>query len=129
MIDKTTEVEAAALTMPAFSSKRFAPAVGQSFVWRAFRPDGSEVTIDMTLVELSIRRGPPRFEQFSMLFTGSADVVLEQGTYSISNSLTGTEALFASCIGPDASGQHQYEVCISRDVEQWEQDEAIRAGA
>jgi hypothetical protein len=103
--------------MPPFSSTRFAPAVGQPFTWHAFDPKGGEVVINMTLVELSMRRSPPRIEQFSLLFTGPADVALEQGTYTVSNTLTGAEALFATPVGPNAEGLRQYEVCISRDVE------------
>jgi hypothetical protein len=102
---------------PPFSSKRFAPAIGQSFSWRAFSPAGGEVVINMTLVELSMRRSPAHIEQFSLLFTGPADVALESGTYAISNTLTGAEALFASPIGLDAAGLRQYEVCISREIE------------
>ena len=74
----------------------------------------------MTLVELAMRRSPAHVEQYSMLFVGPADVALEHGTYTISNDLTGAEAMYASPIGPDASGRFQYEVCVARELESWE---------
>ncbi len=109
---------------PPFSSKRFAPAVGQFFSWRAFGSNGSEVVVLLKLVELTMRRGSNHIEQFSMRFTGAADTALDQGTYTVSNDVTGSEALFAVPVGLDASGLRQYEVCVSRSLEAWERDAA-----
>ena len=107
-------------SLPAFSSKRFAPAVGQAFSWRVFELTGTVAAIKMTLTKLVLRPSPAHAEQFSLLFVGPSDAALEQGTYTISNDVTGAEAVFAVPIGPDASGLRQYEVIVSRELEAWE---------
>ncbi len=113
-------------SLPTFSSKRFAPAVGQAFSWRVFEPTGTEVEITMTLAKLVLRRTADHAEQFSLLFVGPSDAALEQGTYTISNDVIGAEAVFAVPIGPDASGLRQYEVTVSRELEAWEMAVAVK---
>lgn len=123
------QVETTTPTLPPFSSKRFAPAVGQNFAWHAFDSTGAEVIIEMKLVEVAPHRSSSDVEQYSMLFVGLADLMLEQGTYRISNDSTGAEDVFAVPMGPNASGLHQYVVSISRNFEAWERDAAGSADA
>jgi hypothetical protein len=123
----SSETNPSTHVLPAFSSKRFAPAVGHTFTWRAFDATGGEVFIDMKLAELSMGRSPAFCEQYSMLFVGPAEPMLAQGSYRISNTLTGVEDVFAVPAGPDVLGFHQYVVSVARDLESSERDAAANA--
>lgn len=113
--------------LPAFSSARFAPAVGQSFTCRSYDLNGDAVMLSLTLAELAQRRAPAGWEQYCMLFTGPAEPQLEQGTYELCNDLTGSQLLFVTAVGPDDAGLPGYEVVIVRRLEAIEKA-AVAAG-
>jgi hypothetical protein len=118
-----------ASALPAFSSTRFAPAVGQTFSCRSYDMNGAAVMLSLTLAELVHRRAPVGWEQYVMMFTGPVEPQLEQGTYELSNDLTGSQLLFMTALAPDDAGLPAYEVVVVRRLDAAEKAAlAARAG-
>jgi hypothetical protein len=79
-------------------------------------PDHPESRLQVKLIEVKSRPAPPGFEQFSLLFQGTAEPLLSQGTYIFAHADIGELPLFAVPVGKGLAGV-QYEVCISRSTE------------
>jgi hypothetical protein len=92
---------------------RFEAAVGTSF--DMLSADGQSVAMVLHLFEVSARRSPRDYEQYSALFRGPAAPLLPQATYAFRHPTIGELALFIVPISRDDEGV-VYEACVSRRV-------------
>ncbi|HWJ81687.1 MAG TPA: hypothetical protein VNS55_05575 [Nocardioides sp.] len=93
----------------------FAGLVGGEFSLRL--PDGGALVLTLHDVTAGGREGGPgpdgaRREQFSLVFAGPAEPLLEQGIRELSNAALGDLALFLVPIGLDADGA-RYEAAFA----------------
>ena len=74
---------------------------------------GTTATLPLELFEVTARRAPAGYEQYSALFRGPAAPLLPQATYVLTHPVLGELPLFIVPIGSDASGV-TYEACVVR---------------
>ena len=92
----------------------FEAAVGTGFDMLA--SDGQSVALVLRLFEVSARRSPRGYEQYSALFRGPATPLLPQSTYNLRHAVIGELPLFIVPIASDDEGV-VYEACVSRRIE------------
>ena len=92
----------------------FEAAVGTSFDMLTAESQG--VALALRLIEVSPRRAPRGYEQYSALFRGPASPLLPQATYAFRHATIGELPLFIVPISRDDEGV-VYEACVSRRVE------------
>ena len=83
----------------------FAPLIGQAFTAHA-----AQGTVELRLAEASALRpsGVGRNEPFSLIFVGSRDALLSQGTYALEHAvLPGLEVFIVPISASDAGVQYQ----------------------
>lgn len=98
-----------ALTLQEMHKEHFEPHVGTAFQVRGAAGEAA----DLELTEASATGQDPRFEQFSLLFSGPAAAFLPQGTYEFSHPALGSFALFIVPIGQGA-GAIRYQAVFNR---------------
>ncbi|MGH9277499.1 MAG: DUF6916 family protein [Acidimicrobiales bacterium] len=91
-----------------FTVATFSPLIGG--VFRLRHGDGD--TMETRLIEATAHGPGPSREQFSLVFQGTAEVVLPQRTYTVDNDDLGTFDLFLVPIARDAEGT-RYEAVFA----------------
>ena len=101
-------------TTPTLRQSQLERALATTFEIAPF-PDSNDgaATIQATLEEVTARTSPKEYEQFSALFRGPVEPLLEQGTYLFRHADLGEFPLFMVPVACNASGA-LYEVCISQ---------------
>lgn len=69
--------------------------------------------VDLVLDEVVQRNGDPRFEEFSLFFTGPLQPPLPQGTYGMTHSALGEQAIFITPVALDPEG-YRYQAVFNR---------------
>ena len=77
--------------------------------------ESSPTVLDMQLIEVGDGRSTEQFEQFSVLFTGPKEPLLNQGTYRFEHAAMGSFDLFIVPISSDEGGT-VYEVVFCREL-------------
>lgn len=67
---------------------------------------------DLRLINVSERRVSPPYEQFSIMFRGGTDLVLEQGTFHLEHPTMGPLDVFLVPVKRDEQGMY-YEAIFS----------------
>ena len=78
--------------------------------------ESSPTVLDVQLIEVCEGRSTERFEQFSVLFTGPKEPLLEQGTYRLEHAAMGSFDLFIVPISSDEGGT-VYEAVFCRKLQ------------
>ena len=101
-------------TIPTLRQSEFELAIATTFEI-APSPYGNDgvACIQAKLEEVTARTSPKEYEQFSALFRGPVEPLLEQGTYLFRHADLGEFPLFMVPVACNASGA-LYEVCISQ---------------
>ncbi len=94
-----------------FSLDNFEPLLGQAF--EISTAPGSVSAVLIQACNLREAQGAGRLSrQFSLIWRGPRNVVLEQGIYPVQHPALGTMELFLVCLGPDAEGM-RYEAVFT----------------
>jgi len=101
------------LTMPAFQA-----VLGEAFTVET--EEGAHVELTLTELQEAPERhrrdhlGALKLESFSLLFEGSRDAALSQGSYRFRHPALGEHLLFMCPVVPHHNGRLAYEVIINR---------------
>jgi hypothetical protein len=97
------------VTTPSYAS--LAEQVGTTF---AVAVDGTDVELDLELVEISEQRLSGRWEVFSLLFRGPSGPLLGQAEHAFDHPALGALRLFIVPVVPDRQGP-LYEAVFNRE--------------
>jgi hypothetical protein len=87
----------------------FEPHVGSRFIVPS--EAGDDRTMTLASVVRQAQPSSPRADPFSLVFVG--DLVLDQRIHELRHDELGVLAIFLVPIGPDSSGQLQYEAVFN----------------
>lgn len=93
----------------AISRDAFRGAVGSTF-----RTMDRDAPVILRLAEVAEGRSGGRIEQFSLIFHGPGDRVMQQGTYELEHETLGSLALFLVPLLESNSERMVYEAAFSR---------------
>jgi hypothetical protein len=75
---------------------------------------GAPIAVRLTEVRpLGLQPGAPRVEPFVLVFSGPAEPIMTQATYTLAHDDLGPMELFLVPIGRDADGNVQYEAVFN----------------
>lgn len=89
----------------------------RSAVDTTFRIEHGGISIPLRLAEVTQARIGGGFEQFSLVFHGSGDLILQQGTYALHHGALGTMQLFIVPVLGSNAERMVYEAVFNRPAQ------------